>query len=802
MGEDRAEGESELAFWAHSNPEAPEAGRVHGLREHLEETGRRAGEFAGAFGAHAWAQRAGLWHDLGKFSPAFQRYIRESSAGRDAHAHDSGGADAADPAPRARVDHSTAGAAWVVKRWLREQPSKPDKHQRLLATGMALGIAGHHAGLANVSDFNERVERKGAACLDEVVFALEQGWLARDVPAAMGWPALAERDDEQRRYEFWTRMVFSALCDGDFLDTESFFDATRTSAREPARPTLASLRAPLTATLDALAAEARLRSDPRVVSLREDVRAACVREAQSPPGFFTLTVPTGGGKTLASLAFALEHAAHTGQRRVVTAIPYTSITEQTADAYHRALGAHEGTVLEHHASFDDASVLRRHAAAGTSYADARSETAWTRLASENWDASVVVTTTVQLFESLFAHRTSRCRKLHRLAQSVIVLDEVQTVPLVLLVPIVDVLKTLVRDYGATVVLCTATQPVWDQSVLAARGIPGAREIYQPAPTPEPPLQRVRVTWPANPTEATPYATVAQWIADEPDVLAIVHKRDDARTLCGLVDALTGDQDTLHLSALMCGEHRRKVLAEIKARKRAGARVRAVATQLVEAGVDLDFAVVLRAMAGMDSLAQAAGRCNREGKLGHHGGHLRVYLAETKPPPGVLCDALAQTQLMLTMAASRGQVLDLFATATYREFFTRLYRSNEDQLDKNDVQAMRAAWRFRDVSDAVKLIDDWAVPVVVRWGDAERWLHALKRTLDAGERPPRYVLRKLQGFAVNVQRKDAERWLREGMLEAYGDLVVALREPFAGAYSERFGLVPADVGLVSIGRTVV
>jgi CRISPR-associated endonuclease/helicase Cas3 len=604
--------------------------------------GEGAARFAGAFGAAEHARVAGVWHDLGKYAATFQKMIREAN-GFAAHI---------EVEPGGRRDHSTAGAVLA---------------SALGAAGgpIAFAIAGHHTGLSNRLDLVDRLRR----WKDLLDHAKRGG-----APAALlAMPALAvpqhlrgSTDDDKRLQEMWTRMLFSALCDADFLDTEAFYDAGKAALRGGA-PAIARLSARLAEHLDGLQARA---GDTEVNRVRAEVRAACVAAAAQAPGVFSLTVPTGGGKTLASLAFALAHAERHGLGRVVVAIPFTSIIEQSAAVYRAALG--EGSVVEHHSAFDPSR-----------------ETPKNRLASENWDAPVVVTTTVQLFESLFANRPGACRKLHRLARSVVVLDEAQTLPPGMLVPILDALRTLVAHFGASVVICTATQPAFRRSGWLTTGFASVHEIVPSEVRAFDRLRRVRPRWPAS-EEPTSYAALAEEIAAERDVLAIVHLREDARTLCQTVDAKLGHDQTLHLSALMCPEHRSRVLADIKRRKKAGEPVRLVATQVVEAGVDVDFAIVYRALGGMDALAQAAGRCNREGKLPGLG-ELRVFHAPTAPPPGVPRAALEVSRGLLAQRPD----LDLFAGETYDAYFRQLYASRD--LDKKKVQEARAALEFANVA---------------------------------------------------------------------------------------------------------
>ncbi|MFT3767477.1 MAG: CRISPR-associated endonuclease Cas3'' [Minicystis sp.] len=710
-------------------------GRPHPLVDHLTEVAAGAARFAEAFGAAEWARLAGLWHDLGKYAGAFQGMIRAAN-GFEAHLEGE---------VSGRVDHSTAGAVHAVRTL------------RALGSPIAFAIAGHHGGLANRSQLEERLKTKASLLDDALRAGIPAEILAASVPARPE-PMNGNTRDHRRLLEMWTRMLFSALCDADFLDTEAFYDRGRAALRGGAPP-IPELDVRLARHLDALQAGA---PDTEVNRVRAEVRRACIAAAVEQPGVFSLTVPTGGGKTLASLAFALAHAVRHGLARVVVAIPFTSIIEQTAAVYRAALG--EGAVLEHHSAFDPAR-----------------ETPQNRVASENWDASVVVTTTVQLFESLFANRPSACRKLHRLARSVIILDEAQSLPPGLLAPILDGLRTLVQHYGASVVICTATQPAFRRTAWLDTGFEAVREIVPADVRAFDRLRRVRARWPMS-SEPTDYDTLAAEVAGEPDVLAIVHLRGDARALCEAVDRRLGQTETLHLSALMCPEHRSRVLDEIKARKARGQPVRLVATQLVEAGVDVDFAVVYRALGGMDALAQAAGRCNREGKLPGLG-ELRIFNAPTRPPRGVPQAGLVATQSLLR----KDPAIDLFAPPTYTAYFEQLYGSRD--LDADKIQEARAALDFADVARRFKLIDDaWSAPVVVPWGDAASHVRALERF-----GPSRARLRALQRFTVNVSRKDRDSWLAAKLVRPVADTVYVIEAAFAAAYDDRFGLVPDRLG---------
>ena len=592
--------------------------------------------------------------------------------------------------------------------------------------------------------------------------------VARDPPGDL----LSQRADlmprwyngtEKTALELWMRMLFSALVDADFLDTEAFYSAEKAADRERPYPSIAELETQLAIYLGDV--EATAPSTP-VNLVRREVRRSCAAAAAMPPGIFNLTVPTGGGKTLAAVAFALAHARQHGKRRVIVVIPFTSIIEQNAAVYRRVFG--DGTVIEHHSALDPVR-----------------ESPQNRIASENWDAPIIVTTTVQLFESLFANRTSSCRKLHNLVDSVIVLDEAQSLPGKLLPPILDVMAELVRRYGVSLVVSTATQPAFGKSPRLRDGLDGVTEICPSEMRLFDRLKRVRVEWPAN-DRPTPYTQWADEIAAEPAVLAVVHLRNDARKLCGLVDERLCDNSTVHLSALMTPAHRARVLAGITARRKRGEPVRVVSTQLVEAGVDLDFPLVLRAFGGFDSLAQAAGRCNREGLLAE--GVLRVLIAETNPPRGV--PAIGR-DVALSMWRELGGNVDLFAPELQRSYFERLYEATSLTAGV-EIQKMREELKFKSVAMGFSLIaDGWSAPLCVPHDDdGARRLRDLRN-----QGPSRGRLRALQRYTINVPKTALEKWVKQGVVTRVHDIVAVLEGGVLAAYHDRFGLEPDKVGQI-------
>ncbi len=689
------------------------------LSDHLAAVARRAAIFAEPFGWSEAARVAGLLHDIGKASEAFQSYI--------AKPHTSAGG------PKG-PDHSTAGAKEAAAGF-------PDPLGRMLAAI----IAGHHAGL----DDAPGLERRLAGAPPPYA-----GWQAEagSLPnfAALR-PTTCWRPGARKEFSqaFLTRMLFSCLVDADFLETEAFHAGAE--GRPPERGLhhpIVELRARLHGFMQRIDGKA---SDS-VSLLRSRVLAAARDKASMPPGLFTLTVPTGGGKTLASLSFALEHAARHGLRRVIHVAPFTSIIEQTAQVFRDALGSAED-VLEHHGNMDwkdeegdeeGADGLRK-----------------LRLATENWDVPVVVTTAVQFFESLFAARTSRCRKLHNLARSVIVLDEAQALPIHLLKPCMAAIEELAHGYGASIVLCTATQPALraQDEFPGGLDIPAEREI---APDPRglyAALKRVRVEVLAGPQ---PDSTVVARFAEQPQMLCIVNSRAQARALYEAIRHLPG---ALHLSTLMVPKHRRAVLEDIRRRVAAGQPARIVSTSLIEAGVDLDVPEVWRAAAGLDSIAQAAGRCNRNGRL--EMGRVVVFEPEEAKAPRALEAFWQATRPVLR------QHEDLLGLDAVQAYFRELYwQKGEAALDAVEVDGIRGVlpaiaaggregrFPFRSVAQAFRLIDEAMAPVVVPLDSDVRDLLGV---LAATQRPPGRMLRRLQAYTVSIPQQARRAWLARGAL---------------------------------------
>ncbi len=707
---------------------------IHDLEQHLSGVATRASEFASLFGSSDWARVAGLWHDLGKYSKEFQKRIK-SLSGFDPDAHLEG--------KPGRVDHSTAGALYAINQF------------GIPGRILAYSIAGHHAGLPDW-----HIAETGGAALKARLgnnVHLERV-LSQPVPKAIldqpkpTSPLLGKSDG----FALWIRMLFSCLVDADFLDTEAFMDDNKAAQRAD-YPTIPQLlqRFDSYMTQNFSGAEST-----RINHVRAEVLRQCREKANDAPGMFSLTVPTGGGKTLSSLAFALQHASKHGKRRVIYVIPYTSIIEQTANIFRDIF---PDAVVEHHSNFDP-----------------DNETVKSRLAAENWDAPIVVTTNVQFFESLFAARTSRCRKLHNIVNSVVVLDEAQLLPPEFLQPILKTINLLTQHYGVTFVLSTATQPALNSRSgfgWTFKGLDGVHEIVSDPDSLYHDLERVIVELPEDLYQTQSWDEIAERMQRHKSVLTVVNSRADARELHRRMP-----KGTLHLSALMCGEHRSRVIADIKRRLKDGEAVRVVSTQLIEAGVDVDFPVVYRALAGLDSIAQAAGRCNREGELER--GQVFVFVPPKPAPPGHLRRAAETTVSLLFGLRENPLRRELF-----QSYFEQLYWK-APSLDKQGIEGLLKAngqgeVQFRTAAQRFQLIDESGYrSVIVRYGDSPALIGSLRK-----EGPKRWLMRKLQRYTVSLPDYQFKKLLSNGdVYEVHPDMYAQTADAL---YREDLGVLVDD-----------
>ena len=691
------------------------------LSDHLVGASIRAGEFSRVFGGEDLARVAGLLHDLGKYTEEFQRRLCGDAI---------------------RVDHATRGAMVAV-----------DRYQQIGAL-IAYGIAGHHAGLANGGEGIERSSLRDRLNGTGLPPLLDDWSSEITLPESINLPRLRIHPDRKGfQLSFLARMLFSCLVDADYLDTEHFYDRVgmplqtglASSVRNIESPSLTVLRGHLDQFLSGFT------SDSPVNRVRGEVLAHLRRASQQTPGLFSLTVPTGGGKTLASLAFALDHAIQHGLRRVIFVIPFTSIVEQNAAVFRSALGdLGEAAVLEHHSAFVAAPLPR-------SDAERYQAREKLRLAMENWDAPIIVTTAVQFFESLFAARPSQCRKLHNIAGSVVILDEAQTLPLKLLRPAVAAIDELARNYRSSIVLCTATQPALNAPDFRG-GLENMRELAPNPPELFRKLDRVRVRHVGMLDDDA----LAAQLRELDQVLCIVNNRRHARAL---YQALADEPGARHLTTLMCAKHRSKVLTEVRVRLKAGEPCRLVSTSLIEAGVDISLPTVYRAEAGLDSVAQAAGRCNRNGERAVELSEVRVFATvngDWAPPPELRQFAQAAQEVM-RQPEFRDDPLSPPAIEAY---FRLLYwQKGDKELDTANLLGLCAESRIdslplETLAAKFRMIDTVQMPVIVPFDeDACEYLKSLRHVDKSGG-----LARKLQPYLVQLPRNGFDALRKAGAIQ--------------------------------------
>jgi CRISPR-associated endonuclease/helicase Cas3 len=721
------------------------------LAAHLRNVGRMAAARAVIFDAAGLAEAAGLLHDIGKYTNDFQRRIAGEAV---------------------RVDHATRGAMLAVERY------------GSLGHLLAYGIAGHHAGLANGAEAGERTALRDRLRGTSLPPLLDHWQQEIALPDKVSLSSSMKGHSPERgmfQFAFLARMVFSCLVDADYLDTESFYDGIegRSSSRDAPLPALEALRDELDAYL------ARFRADTDVNRIRADILTHVRQQSAHLPGLFSLTVPTGGGKTLASLAFALDHAIRHGLRRVIFVIPFTSIVEQNAAVFRSAFGAlGEAAVLEHHSAFVATPPSRDE----PERYQAREKL---KLAMENWDTPVVVTTAVQFFESLFAARPSQCRKLHNIAGSVVILDEAQIIPLKLLRPAVAAIDELARNYRSSVVLCTATQPAL-QAPEFKGGLESVREL-----APEPPalfrkLERVRVRHIGTLDDAALTARLREC----EQVLCIVNNRRHARAVYQSLADLPGAR---HLTTLMCAKHRSAVLKEVRDMLKCGDPCRLASTSLIEAGVDISLPTVFRAEAGLDSIAQAAGRCNRNGEWSVEVSEMLIFATandDWAPPPELKLFAQAAREVLRTHGS------DPLSPQAIDAYFRQLYwQKGDEELDADNLMGLTQNCRIDSLpleTLAVKfrMIDTVQMPVIVPYDNGAR--EALDRLRNAEKRGG--LARRLQPYLVQLPRHGFDTLHKAGAIqpvapERWGEQFMELMN--LDLYDPDFGLSWEDSSFMKI-----
>lgn len=684
------------------------------IEAHLKGTGELAETFAAEFGAAANGKLCGLAHDIGKYSDEFQLRLRGGK----------------------KVDHATAGAIECFK---------------IKAAFEAVCVIGHHSGLPNVG-------HKDADTTESQTFfgrklRAEQGGIPDYRKNWNGHIALPQDyfrpSGRGFATAFYIRMLYSCLVDADYIDTETFMngDAGRGNYE------------PLSALCDKLTAYISKWNNPtrEIDILRQKILNSCIEKASAPRGIFSLTVPTGGGKTVASMAFALNHAAANSMKRIIYVIPYTSIIEQNAKVFRDILG--QENVVEHHSQVshelsEDADELEYRSA----------------LATENWDAPVIVTTAVQFFESLYANRSSKCRKLHNIANSVIIFDEAQMIPSNNLRPCVAAIAELVRAYNATAVLCTATQPAIDEMLLEYSK---KESVVELCPDVDGMFEKFRRTSFEKEGRLTTDELVSR-LESQQQVLCIVNTRKFAQEV---YEALPSE-GRFHLSTLMCPVHRKQKLDEIRERLKSGKTCRVVSTSLIEAGVDVDFPRVFREMAGLDSILQAAGRCNREGKRSAESSIVTVFESENKVNKliAVNRDAAEETVRDWTQPNTTSTIERYFKA--YRDFLRNDDKSGVITASEKGISG--CGLPFEWIAKEFKLIDQNTFTVYISVGEGKELISRLRE----GERS-RELYRKAGMYSVSIYENHFNALINAGAAEPFGDDAAILTD--LSLYSDEKGL---------------
>lgn len=696
------------------------------LDSHLFEVAKLAAQFADLFYSGDWAWNAGLLHDIGKGSYEFQAYIRKEN-----HIDD----PEYDSVQYGKVNHSSAGAVFAEEIF----------NQDNLLYGRVLSylISGHHAGLPDF--YNDQIGRvalvsrlsEGHLDADKVRNCLD--FIYNKSKPLNALPQFVKSEN----FHSWVRMLFSCLIDADSLNTEEFVSPHIAKHRK-GKAAIPELKSALDVYMNDLVMTCK---KTKINLSRSNILSYCRDAAELEPGLFTLTVPTGGGKTLSAMSFALDHAVKYGKDRVIYVIPFTSIIEQTAEVLSKVLDS--DSIIEHHSNLDP-----------------KKESLRSRLASENWDAPVIVTTNVQFFESLYSARRNRCRKLHNIVNSVVILDEAQMVPPELLSPCVEVLNELTSNYSTTCVLSTATQPVLPNLNVAREIVPSNATLYQN-------LQRTNIILPNDLNSRQSWADISNKLCEHEQVLCIVNTRKDCYSLFHLMP-----ENTVYLSASMCGQHRSNAIKRVKKCLQKHEPIAVISTQLVEAGVDIDFPVVYRALSGIPSITQAAGRCNREGSLSTTG-NVYIFVPPRPSPTGLLRKGEDTTIEMNSMQELDFNSPEIFVHY-FELFYSKVNETGKEILDKLTPSEKLDVY-FRSVGDNFHLIkDEYQIPVFVRYNNGSALIHELQ---DSG--PTRLLLRKLQRYTVNIPTNTADKMIINGLLEEVWPGYIAQKSPTI--YSDEIGL---------------
>lgn len=740
--------QKQIQYYGHSQKNEPDKIKWQLLKDHLFNTADLAEKFGADAGISELARAAALLHDIGKYSKAFQARLDGS---------------------KRKVDHATAGAREVRNLFTQDQ------NQKWLATMLAYCIAGHHTGLPNYGDSSD-VDSDGTllARVDKKKLEDFSAYKAEIDPAALNLPAQLKIKLDKKypgfSLAFLTRMLYSTLVDADSQETENYYmnDSVKLRGDHASIETLCEKFNKHLQQYDAPKSE--------INKKRTETLKACTEKSSEKRGFYTLTVPTGGGKTLASMAFALNHAVTHGLKRIIYVIPFTSIIEQNAAVFKESLG--EENILEHHSNFD---WEKKHKIDEESSDDEANDVLdKLKLASENWDIPIIVTTNVQFFESLFASHKKRCRKLHNLAKSVIIFDEAQMLPREYLDPCMLAVKELVQNYGASTVFCTATQPsLGDRlpDIVFSELASDPQALFDF-------YKRVQI----RNIGKTPDTDLIERIQAHLQALCVVNTRKHAK---GLFDQLSED-GRFHLSTLMCPTHRKETLITIRELLKSGQPCRVVSTQVMEAGIDVDFPVGYRALAGLDSIIQAAGRVNREGK--NDIGDIFVFDPETpfikKTPTFVKQGASVAVSIL------RDYSNDPVSIQSINAYF-KMLDSLQDPKSAFDVKKILSCFNkntgeldfdFKKAADEFRMIDNNTVAVVIPYNEeAKKLLEQARHHLF-----PYKFARRLQMYTVNIYENEFVKLQSKGVIETYNETYEVLNN--MAFYDKQTGLVlPADAG---------
>ncbi|SEH33791.1 CRISPR-associated helicase/endonuclease Cas3 [Selenomonas sp. KH1T6] len=694
-----------MAYLAHKNQED---GREQLLIAHLRGVSERAGEFAEAFGEQEAGELVGLYHDIGKYSAEFQEYLQRGG-GR-------------------KVDHSTAGAIELMAK--RCQISVPS----------AFCVAGHHGGLMDGGNakvdttesrnFFGRMKRRPGKEIPDYRSYREEFQETEDRGQSSLIGTLGR---DKFAGQFYIRMLFSCLVDADFLDTEDFMQEDKVT--RGGFDTIETLKGKL----DEYIAKHYLDKNGKrygepINQRRRKILEECISNGDlvADEGLWSLTVPTGGGKTVSSLAFALHHAVRMGKKRIIYVIPYTSIIEQNAKVFRDILG--NENIIEHHCN---AEYRRQDNKGEEEVVESDNLMRW-QLATENWDAPLIVTTNVQFFESLFANRTSRCRKLHNIAGSVVIFDEAQMLPVDYLLPCVAAINELTEHYGVTAVLCTATQPSLDK-IFYKEYQRDIREICHNVVENYDFFRRNRIQLL---DEMVTVEDIASRLCKIEQVLCIVNTKKAARLL---YEELQSEDGVFYLSTNLCPRHRRSVLEKIREALASGKPCRVVSTSLIEAGVDVDFPCVYRELAGLDSIVQAAGRCNREGRNDRDDSWVYVFAWADKALRNAQQNIKACRGATEYVAETHGE--DLGASTAISSYFEFLHKLDGGGLDKKKIMELvrKENMPFAKLAENFVLIETPTRPVLIPYDEDGR---EMERQLRAGIRS-RKLMREAGQYMVNV-----------------------------------------------------